>query len=186
MIGVHRTDEGRLQAQRTWLHGSSSAETVLVLDFAAVGGTLRVAQVCGSVVDGALARYQGSAPCRVLLPEGARVVANESTLPPGTDIEGALEHVARGLAANPWLSRVAVTLESATFVPTATGDAGVNGDEPGWVVDSSGASLPLAAGVDVWRVLARTGGRPIAVFGELEDAVFRPLTLGLSTELVPV
>jgi hypothetical protein len=186
VVGVHRTDEGRLQAQRTWLHETASTATVLVLDFAAVGGALRVAQVCGSVIEGALAPYTGSAPSRVLMPDDARVVANDPTLPPGTDIDGALELVANVLAVNPWSSRTPVTLDAVTFVPDGAHATDASGGSPGWVADASGDALPLTPGVDVWRVLARTGGRAIDVFGELDEGAFRPLTLGLPTELVPV
>jgi hypothetical protein len=184
VVGVHRTDDGRLQAQRTWLHGATSGDTVLALDFAAVGGALRVAQVCGSVIDASLARYRGRAPWRVLLPDDATVIANEPVLPAGVDIDGALALVAKSLAENPWSARVGVSLRAVTFVPDPSADT--YPDRPGWVIDSAGASLPLAPGVDVWRALARTGGRPIDVFGELDDARFRPLTLGLPDELVPV
>ena len=51
VLGAHRTDDGRLQQQRTWLRGSATGETVQVLDFAAGGQVLPVARVVGSSLD---------------------------------------------------------------------------------------------------------------------------------------
>ena len=64
VTGVHRTDDGRLQAQRTWLLGQRTQRWALVLDFAVSGGTLRVPQTTGAVFDAELALYPGTEPRR--------------------------------------------------------------------------------------------------------------------------
>ena len=66
VLGAHRTDDGRVQQQRTWLYGQASGETVQVLDFAAGGQVLPMARVVGSVLDATVARYPGKAVHRVL------------------------------------------------------------------------------------------------------------------------
>src|SRR5690606_38311836 len=56
VLGAHRTDDGKLQYQRTWLR-HADGELVQVLDFAGYGQTLAAAQLGGSVIDVEVARY---------------------------------------------------------------------------------------------------------------------------------
>jgi len=181
VAGVHRTDDGRLQTQRSWLVGEATGRTHLVLDFAAVGGALRVAQVVGTVVEASVAAYPGAAPERVLLPDSIEPVGRAESLPrPGT-VADALAEVAERLAANPFADRHPVTLAEVHVIPPSGG-----ADDDGLVVDADGDALPIAPGTDVWRVLARTGGQPVDLFAEFDDGCVRPLTLGLAEGLVAV
>src|SRR5581483_3087934 len=66
VLGLAQETDSRLQSQRTWLHGQRSGRTVVVLDFAAAGATLAVAEVLGSVVEAEVALYPGSDPRRAL------------------------------------------------------------------------------------------------------------------------
>jgi hypothetical protein len=52
------------------------------------------------------------------------------------------------------------------------------------VVDAEGASVALADDADVWALLAVTGGRPTRLFGELEEARLRPLTVVVDGEVM--
>src|SRR5581483_8299727 len=74
VLGLAQETDSRLQSQRTWLHGQRSGRTVVVLDFAAAGATLAVAEVLGSVVEAEVALYPGSDPRRALF-TGERSVA---------------------------------------------------------------------------------------------------------------
>ena len=58
--GLHRTDDGRLKSQRTWLLGTTTGTQALLLDFAAAGAFLDAGHVVGSQVTGPLALYPGS------------------------------------------------------------------------------------------------------------------------------
>jgi hypothetical protein len=180
VLGVHRTDDGRLQAQRTWLAGSATGALVVVLDFAAVGGTLGVAKVVGTIVEATVALYPGTEPRRALFVGEPAVVGAAGALPGAGPIEHGLERVARWLGDNPWPDRFPVAVGGATVVL----DDEASG--AGRVVDTHGRALGLAAGVDAWPLLARTGGHPTDLFGELEDGCVRPLTLALDGELVSV
>jgi hypothetical protein len=185
VMGVHRTDDGRLQAQRTWLRGTGSGRWALILDFAAAaGGTLRVAQVTGSVVDAELALYPGSEPRRAVFATDPGVVAHAGRLDGRTTVAAALDRVADAVAANPWAVRVPVVLGSVavTFAEAANGPVGGRAA----AVEVGGAALPLVEDQDPWPALAITGGRPVAVFGEWERGALRLLTATAEDALAPL
>ncbi|WP_138413886.1 SWIM zinc finger family protein [Sinomonas gamaensis] len=172
VLGAHRSDDGRLQQQRTWLRGPEG-EIVVVLDFAAQGQTLAVPQLAGAVLDVTVARYPGSAPRRALftgpiLPRGV-----EATLGEGGGIADALEAEAAAVARSPWRDRHPVLL----------GGVRVSPGNPGWLRDRAGEALPILGG-SLTSLLALTGGHPVEIFGELEDGRVRPLSLVVDGEVV--
>ncbi len=168
VMGAHRTDDGRLLQQRTWLRGMSTGEHLVVLDFTAGDRPLPAARLVSSVLDGPVSRYPGSSPRRALLPDDLVVTGTDAPLPPGVGVEAGLDVLAEAWARNPWLSRVPVTLSGVAMSA-----------EERLVRDRDGASVPLLLTDDVFTLLALTGGREVTVFGELEAAGFRPLTLDL-------
>ncbi len=183
VLGAHRSDDGRLQQQRTWLRGSASGETVQLLDFAAGSQVLPVAQVVGSTLDATVARYPGAAVRRALFVDEPAVVTGPATLPTGSTLREAQAAAAAVWGANPWARRVPVTLGD-VCVGVAGGDAEPGRTATTEVVDADGASLPLTEDADVWLLLALTGGRPSQVFGELEGRALRPLAVVVDGELV--
>jgi hypothetical protein len=195
VLGAHRTDDGRLQQQRTWLHGQASGEIVQVLDFAAGGQILPMARVVGSVLDATLARYPGKAVHRALFVDEPVVSDARGQLAGGGSIDAAHAKAAATWAANPWAWRVPVVLGGvrATVVDDG-GSAGRAGDRrrPGIsavpvsaaVVDEAGDALRLTEDSPVWSLLALTGGHPTDVFAELEGRRARPLSAVVDGELV--
>jgi hypothetical protein len=179
VAGVHRTDDGRLQAQRTWLRGRGTGRWALVLDFAVVGGTLRTAQVTGSVVGAELALYAGSEPRRALFATDPHVEEQAGDLGPATPVAGALAWAADAVAANPWVPRVPVVLERVALSAGGPGGGAV-------AVEPGGAMVGLVADQDPWPALALTGGHPTPVFGEWEHGSLRVLTVAVDDTLVPL
>jgi hypothetical protein len=179
VVGVHRTDDGRLQAQRTWLTDLDSGRTVLALDFATVGGALRVAQVVGTVIAGELGCYPGGAPNRVRVPDGIDASARRADLPATGSIDDALAARSVQVEANPWLDRSPAALGKVVVLAGATGATAR-------VVDASGASLPVTADTELWPLLATTGPDPVAMFAEVDDGGIRPLTVATGCGLVPL
>lgn len=175
VLGAHRTDDGRLQQQRTWLRHESTGELVQVLDFAAGAQPLPVPRLVGSRLEAAVSRYPGHGPRRALFAEEAAPAGTVRELPPAAGLADALGRLAAAWAENPWAGRVPVVLEGAVSVE----------DDGPRVVDATGAALPLLAEVP-WSLLALTGGRPAPLFGELEEDGFRPLTLVGDDGLVPL
>ena len=177
VLGVHRTDDGRLQQQRTWLRGEGSGELVVVLDFAAVGGALGVAKVVGSRVRATVARYPGSGVRRALFVDEPDVVGSDGTFVGAGTIDDVLASQSSGLAANPWLERFPVCLSDVVVAVR---------DHRAIVVDGDGRALVVDDGSSPWPILARTGGRPTTLFGELEDGRIRPLSITIGDALVSV
>jgi hypothetical protein len=171
VLGAHRTDDGRLQQQRTWLRGHATGETVQVLDFAAGGQVLPVARIVGSSLDATLARYPGAAVRRALFVDEPVVADDPGRMPSGASLEHARSAAAAAWGLNPWARRCPVVLD----------EARVGLDR---VVDAEGASVALADDADVWALLAVTGGRPTRLFGELEEARLRPLTVVVDGEVM--
>jgi hypothetical protein len=166
VLGAHRTDDGRLQQQRTWLRESGSGETVQLLDFAAARQPLPVAHLVGSVLQAEIARYPGRGPRRATFVAPPVPVEQHAILPEGVTLTEALRLLGEVRAANPWAGRAPVTVTGALRPPIA--------DRPACVVDVDGLGVPLLTD-DPWDLLARTGGHVTSIFGELEHAGFRPL-----------
>jgi hypothetical protein len=167
VLGAHRSDDGRLQQQRTWLREVGSGETVVVLDFAPRNGPLPAARLVGSVLEATISRYPGSWPRRALFATDPVVAETDAHLPAGTTIDAALGRLADARAANPWTPRVPAVLGAATLTSAS-------------VIDSEGTTLPMLPVDDLWTLLALSGGSEVSVFGEVEDTGFRPLTLDLA------
>ena len=176
VVGVRRTDDGRLQAQRTWLTNLDTGSTVVSLDFAAVGGALRVAQVVGTVIAGELCRYPGGAPERVHMPDGIKPSEHRRCLPALGSINTALAARSAQVAGNPWIDRSPAALAGVVV--------SVDGDGTGHIVDVAGDTLPLTADTELWPLLAHAGPGPVAMFAEIDDGGVRPLTLATGGDLV--
>ncbi len=197
VLGAHRTDDGRLQQQRTWLHGEDSGETVQVLDFAAGGQVLPVAQVVGSVLHAAVARYPGRAARRALFVDEPVVVSEAGGLPRTMSVEEAHATAAATWSRNPWAWRVPVVLGGvrATVIPGPELETTRRAGRPqrpaasaapvaAALVDASGDGVRLTDDSAVWLLLALTAGQPTDVVVELEGRRARPLSAVVDGGLV--
>lgn len=164
VLGAHRSDDGRLKQQRTWLRASDGT-VVVVLDFAAQSESLATPQLAGAVLDATLARYPGSAPRRAMFTSPAAPLGTATSLGDGGSIAQAMEAESAAVALSPWRERHPFLLGGVRICP---------GDH-GWLRDGAGDALPLVdAPLDA--LLALTGGHPVDVFGELDEGHLRPLS----------
>jgi hypothetical protein len=158
-------DDERLRVQRTWLLGTATRRPALVLSFAPPGQMLDTSLVVGTVVDAELAFYPGTAPLRALVAEWHDAPRALEELPAEATLDAALAARAELLARSPWLDRFPLAVREVVPVPGAA------------LVDADGAALPLAPGFDAaWELVALSGGRPLAVFGELDGDRLTPLS----------
>ena len=165
VLGAHRSDDGRLQQQRTWLRAPDGT-MVVILDFAGQGQGLAAPQLAGAQLAVTVARYPGSAPRRALFTGPITSQGVATSLGKGYTIRQALEQESAAVARSPWRARHPVLLEGVT----------VNPQDLGLLHDPSGDALPLVdAPLDA--LLALTGGHAADIFGELEDGRLRPLTV---------
>jgi len=146
----------------------------VVLDFAAAGATLAVAEVLGSVVDAEVALYPGSEPRRALF-TGDRAVVGSTDRLTATVVEAGLDRVATWMAANPFADRFPLVL--AGVVP-------VIDDSRRLVVEPGGAALTLSAGSDWLSLLALSGGEPIDLFAEWNGFSLTALSVATDDGLV--
>jgi hypothetical protein len=167
VAGVRQGDDGRILSQRTWLWGQHTGRWTVVLDFAAAGAALRVAQPVGTVVDDEVTLYPGSDPTRATL-SGAQAIVAGGAVPAATTVAGAIDQVATWLAANPWRDRLPVVVAGAVLV-----------DDGGrwWLQDPAGDRLPLARAADPWLLLALSGGAPATVAAEWDAGAAHPLAV---------
>jgi hypothetical protein len=132
-----------------------------------MGQPFKESLIPGMRQHGELAFWPGASGMR------ARFVsrASESTaiddIPGAASVETFLAGVAAALARQPWQERFLCALRSVTPIYDAAQGAW-------WVRDDIGAALPLAAG-DFWRLLAVSGGRPVALAGEWNGVALLPL-----------
>jgi hypothetical protein len=176
VAGVREGSDGRITSQRTWLWGERTGRWLVLLDFAAAGAALRVADVVGSVVDDAVVVYPGSEPGRAAW-SGSQRVVGAGALPAASTVDAAVDQVASWLAGNPWRDRLPACLGGVVLVE----DSG-----RWWLRDEAGDRLPLASGVEPWAALALSGGRPMTVFAEWDAGSLHPAAVAPAGDPVPL
>jgi hypothetical protein len=147
----------------------------VVLDFAAAGASLAVAEVLGSVVEAEVALYPGSDPRRALFTGDRAVVGSAERLPAAAGLDAVLDRVAGWIAANPFADRFPVALGG--VVPVT------DGPRPA-VVEPGAGALPLSPQSDVLGLLALSGGHPVDLFGEWDGFALTPLSVHAEGSLV--
>jgi len=174
VLGQVEIDDGALTTRRTWLRGSGTGRFALVLAFAAPGQPLVSELVPGTEFRGELAFYPGAAPLRALVAE-RHSAAEPFPEPAGAlPLAEALGGWATTVAAEPWRYDAPVLL------------GGVTPGDDGWLVDESGAALPLAAGHrEPWWLLAAAGAAPATVAAEWSPSGLRPLAAWAGGGFVP-
>ncbi|QXJ20447.1 SWIM zinc finger family protein [Actinomadura graeca] len=164
VTGARDVPQEQLTTRRVWLRGRRTGRPALVLSFAPPGGTLDASLAVGTEVDAELAFYPGAQPLRALV-AGRHGPARPGT-PAGTGVRGFLGEHAEALARDPWLDRWPATLAAVRLARAEGG--GLH------AVDDAGDALPLRLD-DPWRLLAVSGGGPVALSGEWTARGLRPL-----------
>lgn len=174
VVGRAIVDEERFRIQRTWLEGSETARTALILDFAAGDAPLPAELVPGTVVDADLAFFPSAWPQRALVVRAHGEAERLYDWVGAPSIGEALDGHARALAANPWLDRLPMILSAVVPVGHA-------------VRGTAGAAVPLYVDDEArWRLEAVAGGRPVGLVGEWRDGALRPLSVWADRRLTVV
>jgi hypothetical protein len=177
VLGRRLTVDDRMQVQRTWLWGHQTGRWALVLDFGVRGQSFEQSLVPGTRVEADLCFYPAAVPLRALVKDGHRQVDRAGNVPT-RGVDGVLRAYAEALASNPWLEHFPVALGPVR--PHLV-------QERWWMVDPTGARLPLDPGADAgWRLLAISGGGPLPVFGEWDGFNVWPLAVFHAGRLVPL
>jgi hypothetical protein len=174
ILGQRVEDEDHLRVQRTWLWGETHARPALILAFAAPGQPLDRSLVPGTTLDAELVYFPGAYPLRALVQQRHGPPTPTIGAPGYADLADATAAYASALAVFTWLERFPMPLQAVT--PTRIGER--------WTIrDGAGRALPLAAGfAHGWRLLALSGGRPLALFGEWNGTTLLPLSASAGEE----
>lgn len=175
VVSQELEDTERVRAQRTYLLGTTTGRTALVLQFAA-GPAARFAEsfLPGTAFAAELVFWPSAAPQRALVFERKGEVHPWTQAVPTLSIDGLCQRFADELSRQPFRERTAAMLGQ--VVP------GVDDSGRWWLRDASGAAIRLGRG-DRWRLLALSGGHPLEVFGEWDGEEFRPLGARLEGRL---
>jgi hypothetical protein len=167
VIGVRIELQDQLRVRRTWLRRPADGRVALLLDFAAGAAPFSFQCVLGTMIEGALYTYPGRAALRMAVDGELRIVGEWDGPAIGDDVDAALTQWGRAVAADPFVSRIAVALHD--VVP-------VNSRDRWWVRQVDGTSLPLAAEDDIWPLVSLAGGRPVGLAGEWDGETLRILS----------
>lgn len=175
VLGQHTWPEDRLTARRSWLHGQHSGRRALVLEFAFGGQPFATALLPQERYAGELVFYPGLLPLRAVASAGlARQPDAVGARPTPRCLAATLDAYATALARQPWLREF----------PASVGAVVGRGAAGTWLLHDpeSGAALPLRLPDERrgWQLLARSGGQPLALFGEWDGREFRLLSYWLA------
>jgi hypothetical protein len=162
--------------RRIWLRGRESGRLALLMSFAAgpggsFPGTTEAVLTAGDELRADMHYYPGQPPLRAAtgkdrgIPEpGLRPE------PAGGGISALLDDWAAALEQDPWLTEWPALLDG---IPVAGGTAA----DQWYLVDASGAALPLLGRDNLWPMLAASGGNLVTVAGEWSADGLTPLTV---------
>lgn len=162
--------EESLHFRRTWLLAEGAGRIALLLDFAWGNPPVYETRwVTGGVIAGQLSFYPGSYPLRAVVKRFEWSSKPYETPEGCADWAAFQKKLAVALSANPWLNIFPAYLTDVIPVFKAGKLC---------LVDSNGQSAQVLTGPQgPWPLLAMSGGHPIRVFGEWEDALFRPISV---------
>ncbi|MER7202358.1 SWIM zinc finger family protein, partial [Streptomyces sp. NPDC000188] len=182
--------DSRLTTRRTWLYGTESGHTALLLSYGAAGRAPALSLPVGLALDAELCAYAGDGQLRADLGEQFTAPAPSPVRPKGAGVAEAAARYGDALGRDPWLESWPVTLSR--VIPTPDG---ASGSGSGWQLAdadddlarprparpaSERLALPItpqaASSPGLWRLAALSGGAPVTVFGECGHRGFTPLT----------
>jgi len=157
--------EDRLRVQRSWLLGKKSGQAALVLHFGAGTEPLDTSLPTGAAFRGELVFYPSARPQRALIKSREPAATFH---PAGMSLDQAHAEYRQALSRCPWIGRHPMLI--AGSIPRPFG-----GDFR--LLDEEGRELPLRGSPQsLWKLVAVSGGRPLAVFGEWDGCGLRPVT----------
>lgn len=175
VAGMRDSEEEQVGMRRVWLRGLDTGAPAMVLFFAPPGQTLSSPLLPGTVVQADLHFYPGQPRLRAVVGAQRDTVGLEGRRPATGGVADAVTAWRAALAVDPWLTEWPVVV---TGAPAPSGAR--------WTFTGSDGTAVDLVGSDVWTLLALTGGRPAIVLGELSAAGFRPQSVVLDDEAIPL
>jgi len=155
--------------RRTWLRGKTTRKIGLILEYNYQNQGYQTHWKVGHVYEGELVYYPSVYPLRALIKEPQATGARINNLKGYLTAELFRIAYAEALGLHPWLSEFPCCLEKVVPVKEQEGLI---------LVDQEKKIIPVhVKEVNVWKVLAVSGGHPITVFGEWTGDVFVLLSM---------
>lgn len=176
VVGQQQTTENQLRTQRSFLWGRSSMRPAIFLAFAFGKGAFDINLAEQTQFDATLVFFPSAYPLRALITDQSNV----SLVAPGFrahSILEAIDNYSQALRRNPWLDLFPLFVGG--VIPVHTIDAETGQWRLSHVRDASGNSLiidPTLGNQATLTILARSGGRPIMLFGTWNGRYFYPFT----------
>jgi SWIM zinc finger len=171
VVGQVKTDEeDNLTSRRVWLIGRESGKIVLVLDFAFGNMGFQTAWINGYAYRAEVVFYPAAFPLRVAV-KTVEPADDFSQIVGFQDFTQFLNAYSTAVSQNPWLETFPVLL--AHVIP-------VFYEKQFYLIDIEKKQLKLIVDKNQelgWRLMALSGGKPLAVFGEWANEILNPLSL---------
>ena len=168
ILGQAVEDIERGRAQRTWLLGTTTRRSALLLQFSFAGAPFSAHHPLGICQKAEIVYWPGVQPQRALISGRQGEIEQIPERLPGVEtIEAFFDDVATTLASFPWRERFLCTLCQVTPVYDATSSYW-------YICDQHGQALPLVQG-EHWQLLALSGGTPVDFAGEWDGQALLPL-----------
>lgn len=176
MSQIETKEEDNLTSRRVWLMGKKSGKTVLVLDFAFGNIGFTTAWINGYVYHSEVVFYPSAYPLRVVV-KSVELGKPFSQIIGYPDFTHFFEIYSKAVAQNPWLSDFPVLF--AEVIPVFHQNQFLLIDNNKKYISCIIDKYADAFENDQtgWKLLAISGGKSIAVFGEWTGETLRPLSI---------
>lgn len=169
VLGIIEGVDENLNFRRTWLYGEKTQKTALILEFSFGSEGYSSHWITGQCFEAEIAFYPSAFPLRAVVKEHLGNAAPPQKIIGYDTFESFFENYSRAVAANPWLFDFPCLLEGVTPVFQ---------NQQLFLVDKTSRKIPAQSkGIKGWKMLALSGGNPIATFGEWSGGMFVPLSV---------
>jgi hypothetical protein len=165
---VETREEDNLTSRKVWMVGRETGKMILVLDFAFGNMGFPSAFLTGSAYRAEVVYYPAGYPLRVVV-RTVEMAKPFAQIVGYQDFAQFLTNYSNAVGQNPWLMDFPILV--AHVVP-------IFSDKNFILVDKNRDEMPLHADYDLgWKLVAMSGGNPIAIFGEWQNGELHPLSI---------
>ena len=170
VLGLTIGNEEKLTFRRTWFRGERTNRLALILDFSYNNRGFEDHWVIGAVLSGELVYYPGEAAFRALFKHYQSSRSPYDFKPAYNNFDELGDAYSRVLAQSPWLSAFPCLLGDVRLQYVASKSCF-------YLWDKENNGLTVVDSPITWQLLAISGGKAVAVFGEYNGHSFTPLSV---------
>ncbi len=176
ILGITEGEEENLRYRRSWLNGEQSEKTILLLDYAWGKNPFDTHWKVGELLEGEAVYYPANYAQRAVLKNAKKINTSFKNLKGYSHFHAFTLQYANAVAANPWLPTFALCLDD--VIP-------IQKENTFFLMDTHSKILSLEIPeIKGWKLIAISGGHPIAVFGEWNGKKLTPLTIFTDERLI--